>query len=806
MKFLIYIGLSLFPGIMWAQSQSYNITGTIRDEDDNPVSFGNAAAYYVSDSTLAGGAVSNEVGRFEINVPSGKYYVKVSFLSYEDNYISNVVLKNQDINLGVIVLKSDADILDEVVVEGQRGQMQLELDRRVFNVSEDLTNASRNASDILDNIPSVTVDVDGNVSLRGSESVRILVDGKPSGLVGISTTDALRQLQGNIIERVEVVTNPSAKYEAEGSAGVINIVLKKDRKKGFNGAFSANVGYPTELGLSGNVNYRAGKFNIFGNYGVEYNKRPGNGYSSQTFYPGTDSSYTTNRDRDHERGGISHAFRMGAEYSITDNDMISASGLFRISDEDNESTITYDDYDVSGNLSERSVRQDNETEDDQNQEYELIYKRMFNGEGHELTANFQYRDGNETEDSDITESYPLDAEQVDLLQRSVNKEGDENFLIQSDYTYPITKKKKLQAGYRGTIRQITSDYLVEEQDEQGQWASLENFSNQFIYNEDVHAAYVIFENDMPKWGYQLGLRSEYTAVSTYQRESDDSNERDYMNFFPSVFLSYKLNQGNTLQTSYSRRISRPRFWYLNPFFSYSDRRNIRTGNPYLDPEFTDSYEIGWLGNRELATLYGGIYYRRTTDLQQRVNYTDQLEGDSTLTTFSKPFNIGTEDAFGIEANFTYDPVKWLSLNGNANFYRSIIEGEYEGLELDRDTYTYNFQFASKAKVGEMDIQLRGNYRAPQNTTQGEREDMYWIDLGANWKIMEGKGIFNVSIRDLFNTRMYKGTTETEDYIETSEFQWRSRQVSLTFTYLLNRKPGKDGGKEGGDFGGGDMEM
>lgn len=807
MKSALYIFIFLLPCSIYAQQNSvekFRVMGLIVDEESNPVSFGNAAIFKQADSSLVTGSVSDAQGRFEFSAPSGKYYLKISYISYEDKFISNVNISGRDVNLGVIQLSATTDVLEEVVVKGNRGQMQLKLDKRVFNVAADPGNISRNASDILDNIPSVSVDVEGNVSLRGSQNVRILVDGKPSGLVGISGTDALRQLQGNIIERIEVITNPSSKYEAEGSAGIINIVLKKERQKGFNGAFTGNVGIPTELGFSGNVNYRQGRFNIFANYGIEYDKRPGNGTSYQVFYPGTDSTYTTFRDREHERGGISHAFRMGTDFSLTDNDIITASGLFRISDEENESQIRYEDIAADGSRSALTRRDDVEQEDEQNQEYQLSYKRIFPGEDHELVVDFQYRDGQETERSNIVESYPTDEERPDLLQRSVNEEGDENFLLQADYAYPITENKKFEAGYRGTIREISSNYRVEEQNEAGEWESLENFTNQFIYDENVQAAYLIFQNDMDQWGYQLGLRSEYTKISTFQRETKEKNENDYLDLFPTAFLSYKIDKQNTLQGSYSRRISRPHFWYLNPFYTFSDRRNIRTGNPYLSPEYTDSYEVGFLNNLEKSSIYGGVYYRHTTGYIQRVSFVEIAEGDSIATTFSQPNNLGVEDAFGIEANFTFDPTPWLAINGDANFYRSIVEGTFEEQEMDRDTYTANFQLSGKVTTGPFDFQLEGDYRAPETTTQGKRKGMYRVDFGANWRVMQGRGILNLNVRDLFNTRKFRGITRGDNFYEETEFQWRSRQVTLSFTYLINRRPNA-GEREGGDGSGGGFD-
>ncbi len=807
MRRLFILGGLIITLSLQAFAQKHAITGMIKDENNAPISFGNAAVFNQSDSSLVTGAVSDESGNFLASVSNGKYYVKVTYISYEEKVISNVEVNNKDIHLGSIKLAETTDLLEEVLVQGDRAQMQLELDKRIFNVGEDPNNISRNAADVLDNLPSVNVDVEGNVSLRGNENVQILIDGKPSGLLGINGTDGLRQLQGNIIEKVEVITNPSSKFQAEGTTGIINLVLKKDRKKGLNGAFTGNVGVPLELGLSGNVNYRTGRFNLFFNYGIEYDKTPGGGHSYQEFF-NEDTSYITRSNRDRQRGGWSNSFRAGTDFYITDKDIITAAGVIRISDEENLTNIFYQDYNSLDELARYTQRHERELEDDDNYEYQLTYKKLFVGDDHELVVDLQYRNNSETESSTMEETDKLISDIPSRFQRSINKEGDKNILIQADYTYPITKNKKFETGYRGTIREIKSNYNVDSLNRQGEWVSLAGFSNQFIYDENVQAGYAIFENKMERWGYQLGVRLENTVITTFQRESNEENERSYLNLFPSAFLSYKITKNNTVQASYSRRISRPRFWYLNPFYSYTDPRNIRSGNPYLNPEFTDSYELGYLTNLDKATIYGGFYYRYTTGLMQRVRYVEYLPGDSLGTTFSKPYNIGLENAYGIEANFTVDAAKWLFINGNANFYRSIVDGEYEGKDLSRDIYTMQFQTAVKAKVGDFDLQLRGRYRAPEKRTQGTRLALYTVDFGANYKVLKGKGNLNLNARDLFNTRKYRGTTRLDNFYSEDEFQWRSRQITLSFTYMLNQKRGRNGGEDrgnngGGDFGGGD---
>lgn len=786
----------LFPTLLFFLSlapisaQTFLVEGSVLDDESKkPLEFANASLLNKSDSALVGGATTNVAGKFTISAKPGQYLVKVQFISYNPRYFNvNLTEQKPVAKLGTITLFPDTELLSEVVVSAQKSEMQLELDKRIFNVAADLSNVASNASEILDNLPSIAVDVDGNVSLRGSSNVRILVNGKPSGLVGISSPDALRQLQGDLIERIEVITNPSARYEAEGSAGIINIILKKEQERGINGSFTANTGYPTNYGFSGNINYRSGKFNIFGSYGINYRENPGGGFSDRV----TNNTLFTYIDNDRLRSGLSNNFRFGTDFYINSKNTITASAVARLSDEENTADITYTDRTAAGEITYNTLRSNQEDGIDNNLEYQLNYRREMEGEGHELTAQFQIRDNTETERSAIDSVNLLMPAPAELYQRTNNKEGDKNILMQIDYVYPFGNGKKFEAGYRGTIREINSDYLVEEIDVTGNFIPLPNFSNKFIYDENVQAAYTIFENKMPTWGYQLGLRVEQTYIKTFQQTTDETNEKEYINAFPSAFVSYNLDSDRTLQASYSRRLSRPRFWSLNPFSSFTDPRNIRRGNPDLDPEFTDSYELGILNNLKKSSIYVGGYYRYTTGVRERV----QTLVDS-LTTVSTPRNIGVEDAYGLEANFNTDPTSWLSISGNANFYRAITVGKYidesdNEILLERDTYSARFRLSSKFKINKVNLQLSGNYRAPENQTQGTRKSMYRMDAGANMDVMKGKGTLNLTVRDVFNTRKYRGTTTTASFTEVSEFQWRSRQVRLSFTYRINQKKQRSG--------------
>ena len=773
-----------------AVGQSYKIEGKVTDDQSGaPLQFANAILLTPIDSTLITGANTDLNGKFELYTKPGNYLVKIQFISFQNRYFNVKLSREEPIaSLGTIKLVSNTEMLSEIVISAERTQMQLEIDKRIFDVSQDLNSIASNAAEILDNLPSISVDVDGNVNLRGSSNVRILVNGKPSGLVGISSPDALRQLQGNLIERIEVITNPSARYDAEGSAGIINIILKKEQERGLNGSFSVNTGVPANYGFSGNINYRSGPVNLFGSYGINYRENPGGGFTDRV----SRDTLFTYIDNDRLRTGTSHNFRVGADFYLNNDNISTLSGMSRVSDELNTTNITYFDRTVSAGLFNNTLRKDIQKEIDNNLEYQISYRRIMEGKDHELNAQIQIRDNGEIEDSSIDSTNLLLGTPSQLYQRALNDEGDKNTLMQIDYVRPLGEGKKMETGYRGTLREISSDYLVEQIDDLGNFFPLVNFSNQFIYNEDVHAVYAIYENKMDKWGYQLGVRFEQTNIRTFQRETGETNNKDYLNTFPSAFLSYKVTNDQTMQASYSRRLSRPRFWYLNPFSSFSDPRNKSMGNTDLNPEYTDSYELGMLNNYNNASIYLGGYYRYSTGIIDRV----QTSEDG-VNTVSIPRNIGIENAYGLEANFSADPVKWFNINGNANFYRAITQGKYNDIILDRDTYTARFRLNSKFKIGKLDLQLSGNYDAPEKRTQGMRKSEYRLDLGASLDVLKGKGTLNLSARDLFNTRRYRGSTITDTFTEDTQFQWRSRQVRLSFTYRLKQKK-KRGDRDRGD--------
>jgi len=785
----------------FAQGAKGSISGQVVAKGNNePLDFATVAVFKSQDSSLVTGTTTQNGGRFTINVGKGTYYAEIAFVGYKPTFYNDIVVApGQQVNLGTIALGDDTEVLEAVEVTAKRTQVVVELDKRVYNVGSDLTNLGGSAADVLGNLPSVEVDVEGNVSLRGSQNVRILINGKPSGLVGIGSNDALRLLQSTNIERVEVITNPSARYDAEGDVGIINIVLKKNQSAGVNGAFTATVGYPENHGLSFNLNYRKNWINFFTNVGVDYRNSPGGGFTNQRFTEtlpnGQDTTFAYESTNDRMRGGLSSFTQFGVDMFLNDYNQLTVSGLYRFGDGTNTTDLIYNDLDQNGGLVSRTTRNQVEEEDDTTIELDINYRKTYEQEGREWTVNFQYQLADDTENADIVETRPTEV----VNQRIGNIEDLENYLFQTDYIHPWGTKGKFETGFRGTRRIINNDYLVEEEDaETGLFEPFGNFDNSFVYDERIYAAYAMIGDQYERFGWQVGVRGEYTDILAQSAEASvESSDQEYFNLFPSASFSYKMKEVGTLQFSYSRRLTRPRFRLLLPFSNFSDARNFRAGNPNLVPEYTNSFEVGLLKDWDKASLLSSVYIRNTTGKIERI-----VSPDSVNFTTRIPVNLATEDALGIEFTFSYDPAPWWSLSSNFNFFRSVTEGQFGDQNLFAEALAWNTRISSKTNLWDWaDFQATVNYRAPQNTTQGRRLAFYFIDLAFSKDFLKNNATVTLSVRDLLNSRVWRSEVDSPNFASESEFQWRQRQFLLNISYRLNQKK-KRGRPEGGYSGGG----
>jgi outer membrane receptor protein involved in Fe transport len=770
-----------------AAPREYKIEGTVSDSKNVPVPFANVVLYNSQDSTGTKGTTTDEEGRFEIQVDPGNYYLKISFLSYQTKTTANIRILNSGIVLDKIILSEDSQLLNEVVITGQKSQYQLQLDKKVFNVGSDITSLGGSAADVLNNVPSVSVEMDGSVTLRGSQNVRILIDGKPSGLVGLRSTDALRQLQGDIIEKVEVITNPSARYDAAGEVGIINIVLKKNKNKGLNGIFTANAGYPLYYGGSYSINYRRNKLNFFSNYGVSYRTDPGKGSTFQN-YSGADTSFVFNEKSTSQRSGLSNNITLGADYYFSEKSILTASFLYENAREKNSTKISYTDYTEDNAFIQSTNRDESEKATENNFEAALSYKQKFERKDQELTVDFKWMQTTEPNNADIKQ---YNASGInDLNQRSGTSEDEYNYLLQADYVHPFLNNVKLEAGIKSNLRIVNSNYFFEQQDNSLNWISFPAYVNNLVYNEKIHAAYLMSSYEIEKISLQAGIRGEYSDITTELTKSNEKNHRNYLDLFPSASLSYKLTKTNTLQVSYSRRLNRPNFRILMPYEGFGDSRILEQGNPDLNPEYTDSYEAGYFLDLENFNFLSTVYYRHRTGVIQRFSSVD-----SAGITHIKPINLSVQNAYGLELNLSYEVDKSLRFNSNFNFYKAITRGNYNQQDFTSGTYSWTNRSSLAVKLSGYDFQTTLNYRAPRITPQGKDLATCYADFGITREVFKGKGTLAFNIRDVFNSRKRTSIVNSDGLYSRSENQFRSRQFLLTFTYRLKNDANGKGDRD-----------
>lgn len=775
--------------LCFSQESQLKISGSIADETNNPIPYASVALFSRQDSSLVSGAVTDDGGAFQVTVKAGSYFVKIIFLSYQEKSIK-LSTTSGSIDLGTIILESSAQELQEIVITADKSQMELELDKRVFNIGKDMSNIGGNAADILDNIPSVSVGVDGAVSLRGSENVRILINGKPSGLT-LRDPDALRLLQANMVERVEVITNPSSRYDAQGEVGIINIVLKESKQSGVNGVFTATAGHPSFYGGSYTLNIRRKAINFFSSYGSDFRKSPGYNNIFQSFER-EDGIFTSQRNSVRRSGEYSHNVRGGFDYFISDKASLTGSVMYNIEKGNTESILNVSNA-LNDQAQSQSTRIDNEREDETNFEAAVNFKKVFSTEDHVLTADAQYIRSIDGERSDYTQT----SDSGTIAQHADNIAFEENWFIQSDYVRPF-KQGKAEAGIRSTNRRVNNDYLLAGQDDDGNWVPFPAFNNNLIYTEHIHAGYVMSGKKFNRFSVQAGLRGEYSDIRTELTETKDINHRNYFNLFPSVNIGFEVQKNRTLQISYSKRISRPRFRDLLPFSNFSDTAVLFMGNPNLNPEYTHSFETGYLINWDKGSVLSSAYYRYRVGVIEQIT---QVEGGVTRI---MPVNLSKQNAYGVEFNVSLNLTKWWQLNTNANIYRAITQGQFQERNFHSDTYTLNSRSTSRITLfKDLNFQASFSYRAPRVTTQGRQLSSYNLDFALAKDIMKGRATIAANVRDILNTRKNRTITrivpanDDEQYFyTTANGQRRPRQFKLTFTYRLNQNKAKSGDSEG----------
>lgn len=794
------------------------ITGTVLDSDSGqPLEYATLVLKSVRNPDRVTGGLTDIDGKFEVEITPGRYIVSVEYISFIPFKLEEQEYQTST-NLGTIKLKLDVEQLAEVEVIGEKTSVEVRLDKKIYNVGKDLTNSGATISDALDNIPSVTVDVDGAIALRGNGNVRILINGRPSALAGFGSTDALRQLPADAIEKVEVITSPSARYDAEGTAGILNIVLKKEKTRGFNGTINTTVGYPDAFSITPNLNLRTDRFNIFTTIGYRYRKGPGNALFDNTYFNGAFDRVLEERGIDRSNSGFNA--NLGIEYFLTETSSLTASAFGRLNDGEDiteNNTIRF----IATDIDSRTFRREVEVEDEKSYQLSLNYNNDFNDKGHKLTADFQYSYDEEIKPTTIIENNTFPNNDA-VASENINEIEEQNeVLLQVDYVLPMGEAQ-FEAGYRGNFEESDTDFALEELNlATGIFEPNLGLTNRFVFNQNVNALYSQYGNKFGNFSFLLGMRLENTQlkgkvtgvdVATLQEilgsEIDLDFDKNYLGLFPTINLIYELAENENLTLGYNRRINRPRGRYINPFPSRSSRTNVFQGNPDLDPAFANAYDLGYLKRWGKLTLTSSVYYQKETNSFERIQEeTGELTSDGIAIIRSLPINLSTNERIGAEMGILYNAFKWWRINGSFNFFQFNSNGFYNGVDFGAKNTSWFSRFSSKVTLpGKIDWQTNAYYRGPTENAQTRNEGIFSLNLAFSKDILKDKGTIAFNVSDLLNSRKRMSFTETPFFTSESEFQWRVRQFNLSFVYRINQKKQNTRNRQRQDDGGGDEEF
>ena len=787
------------------------VSGKIIETQTNlPLEYATITFFSRVENKVKSGGITDLDGNFSIPIPQGIYDVSVEYFSFENIKKLNINF-NQDTNLGTLKMNSDLQALDAVDIIVDKTTVEIKLDKKIYNVGRDLTIRGGSVSDVLDNIPSVSVDIEGNVALRGNGNVRILINGKPSGLVGLNSTDALRQLPADAIEKVEIITSPSARYDAEGTAGILNIILRRSKILGLNGAVIINSGYPNQLGASGNINYRTGSVNIFNNSGYSYRESPGSSGVKTEFFNTEydedgiliqDSPNTfRNEFRTFERIRKGFNSNTGVEWYITPTTSLTTAFLATKSDNSNESFNRSETLDLTGTIISESVRYDPETELDQTTQFSVNFDKQFHGNReHRLTFDFQVENNSEDERS-IIYNDGIAAERVRTI------EDQKRVLIQSDFTFPINDKTRLEVGYNSRFSTNNTAYSLEFAEDDS-FILDTNVSNVLVYKENVNAVYTQYGSKVKdKFSFLLGLRMEATNITISQLSSNEYSNSNYIGLFPTVNLGYEFSENQNLTIGYNRRISRPRSRFLNPFPSRSSATNLFQGNPNISPSYSNGVDIGYLNTLVKITLNSSLYYNHATDVFTYISEDtgDEvvINGESVPVIRRGPINLAEDDRLGFEFTLTYRPSKKWNMNANFNLYHSAIKGNYKGLSYDSENLGWFVRLNNKYTLpGNIEWQTRLSYSGPTVDAINRREGIFSSNMAFSKDLFKEKASITLNINDLFNTQRRNLESTTPTFYSDGYYRWRVRSYSLSFTYRFNQaKKRSKQGQYGSDFSG-----
>jgi hypothetical protein len=792
--------------ILFSQKQNnpsiINISGKVVDTRTNqPLEYATIIIKNTETEKVSGG-ITDLNGEFSIEMPKATYQISVAFISFESaKFPKEKITSNK--YLGIIKLAEATNGLNEIVIVAEKTTVDIRLDKKIFNIGKDLSIRGGNASDVLGNVPSVQVDVEGNVSLRGNENVTILIDGRPSALVGMNGADALRQIPAEAIEKVEVITSPSARYDAEGTAGILNIILRKNKLVGFNGSLQLDLGIPERVGTAFNANWRTEKWNFFTNTGFRYNATPGNAFSDSDFLSSTAQNARVVESRKFGRLSRSLFTSFGAEYYLSPNASIIGNIVFNSGNDDDVNTNDIKRFNSEGVINEATFRTESEGEDEKRIQYTIDYVNNFNKNGRKLSISSQYSTEAENVLNNITE-VDTSVNLLNDLEQVIEDQDENSGLFQVDYVHPVGEDIQYEAGYRGNYRDIfNSFFLAERQDFENNGPLIPDagLNNSFNYEEFVNAAYFQYGQKFNKISLLAGVRYEYTSIEIAQQTATTKDKRSYGNLFPTVNLGFEFKDGENITLGYNRRIRRPRGRSLNPFPSRSSESNIYSGNVALNPVITDALDLGYLKRWDKFTVSTSLYYNISTDNWERIQEdTGMLTDNGDPITRRFPINLSTEERVGLEFTLNYRPIKAWNINSDFNLFNVTSAGDYTNLttnvsqNFDFENTSFFIRLNQKISLpGKTDVQINTNYRGPSQNAQTKSKGVFSMNLAASKDLFNERASLSLNVSDVFNSRISQRTTILPNFLEQySEFQWRDPQIRVSFVYRFNQKKKREG--------------
>ena len=772
---------------LFAQKESGIVTGIIFENgNQKPLEFATVVIKKSKDSTIIQGTLTDKNGKFRVeNIPYGEYNVYYSFIGYQMQKTPSFKLdsQNKTFNLGSLNISSSDQQLDEVVVTGEKSTFSNSIDRKVFNVGKDLAGKTGSVSDLLQNVPSLTVDIDGVLSLRGSENVMVLINGRASALMGANRAAVLQQVPASSIEKIEIITNPSAKYKPDGTSGIINIVLKKNKGLGMNGAVTLNAGNDDRYNGNIIVNYNPGKFNIFGSYGFRQDYRSRFNHDSRTRADSVNTkSYSSMNSNDHSRP-FTNIVNTGIDYKFNDHNEAGVAGNY------NYRSFVRQETDINNSLNSNleltkdydRIRRDPEFEKDM--EITGNFKHKFSKEDHELNLDFNASKSDEQEDNHYSNIFRIPAI-ASTYDNTLIRQGGNESQVSLEYTNPLAENIKLESGYILEYRKEDMNFYGESLNPKTDlWEKDTTKSNRFIFDETIHVLYSTYEQEIDKFGYLVGIRAEQAFVNSDQLTTKTKINNQYFKLYPSLHLSYKLTDEHELQVNYSHRINRPEGDELNPFPEYQDPYNLRIGNPKLKPEDIHSIEMGYHFKKNNTTFISTLYYRYIYN-----GMTDITRYISDTVLLSTRQNLAKSTSAGMELVLSTRIGEFVNINLSDNTFYNTIDASSIGYSRNKSIISWSANLGAGFNISKSSVlQITSNYVAERLTPQGKRLPSFVMNMGFKQEVLKKKASLILTVSDVFNSLRNNSILDTPELYQKVIRKRSARIIYIGFSYTFGNQ-------------------